>query len=190
MKFLYKENYFCKLFLLGILAILSCILYMWKGYEIVPMPTENIEQYHSDILTINSIFSGFALTNLGILLTISDAIIVKKLQGTDILPKRNIVIAHSIIFGLVSIMISVFFVFDFNVSFIGKYIQEDIKDFIRRWLFSVEIGALILSIAYFMLSIQKMLQILSRIYETKRTYSDEKVSNLKKQISEGTKWDD
>ena len=84
----------------GLMALILSIFAHKMNYIVIPMPQDNIPEYHTNILTINSIFSGFALTNLGILLTMSDDQLIKKLEGTDILKKRNIVIGHSIIFGV------------------------------------------------------------------------------------------
>ena len=97
MKFLYKQNYITKILAIGLISAILCIFAHKANYIVIPMPQNDIPEYHTNILTINSIFSGFALTNLGILLTMSDDQLIKKLEGTDILKKRNIVIGHSII---------------------------------------------------------------------------------------------
>ena len=89
MKFLYKQNYVTKILGVGLMAVILCIFAHKMNYIVIPMPQDNIPEYHTNILTINSIFSGFALTNLGILLTMSDDQLIKKLEGTDILKKRN-----------------------------------------------------------------------------------------------------
>ena len=106
------------------------------------MPSKNSVDYHTDILTVNSIFCGFALTNLGILLTISDDQLIKKLEGTDILQKRNSVIGHSIIFGAISIFISMFWVLKINFNFLRKIFNEEIISMICELLFYIVIFSL------------------------------------------------
>lgn len=145
------------------------------------MPSKNIVEYHIDILTINSIFSGFALTNLGILLSITDDQLIKKLEGTDILQKRNIVIGHSIIFGAVSIFLSMLWVLKINLNFVevlvGKWIEV-----LKEFIYYLEIFSLIISVLYFILSIKKMIELLSLIHVPKKRYTNEQVEGMKKKI--------
>lgn len=65
MKFLYKQNYVTKILGVGLMALILSIFAHKMNYIVIPMPQDNIPEYHTNILTINSIFSGFALTNLG-----------------------------------------------------------------------------------------------------------------------------
>lgn len=98
-----KTNRMIQLILFGIVL---CILNHKMNYRVIPTPNDTASKYHSNILIINSIINGFALTNLVILLKISDDKIIKKLDGTDILKKRNDIIEKSIVFGMVSMCIS------------------------------------------------------------------------------------
>lgn len=181
-QFVYGKAYRKKVIIICLISILICLLNNYAGYELIPIPHKNVKGYHLDILTINSIFSGFALTNLGILLSISDDQLVKKLEGTDILMKRNTVIAHSIIFGAISIFVSLLFVVNFNISGVIDLIGDKICDNVKRFLFNVEIAALFVSILYFILSIKKMIELLSIIYVPKRKYNDEQIDNMKKRL--------
>ena len=151
MRFVYKQNYIVKLIVLSIFSGILCVVSHMMNYSFIYMPSKDITGYHIDILTVNSIFCGFALTNLGILLSITDDQLVKKLEGTDILQKRNIVIGHSIIFGAVSIFLSMFWVLRVNFNFLNKRML----DIMKEWLFYIEIFSLVISILYFILSIKK-----------------------------------
>ena len=177
MKFLYKQNYVTKILGVGLMAVILCIFAHKMNYIVIPMPQDNIPEYHTNILTINSIFSGFALTNLGILLTMSDDQLIKKLEGTDILKKRNIVIGHSIIFGAISIFISVFWVLKINLG--KEYFLV-----IREFFFYIEIISLVISIFYFLLSVEKMIQLLNLLHIPRKRYTDKQVDELKKRIFE------
>lgn len=184
MRFLYKTNYITKLFIVGIASIALCILSHKANYVIIPMPKKNVSEYHSGILTINSIFSGFALTNLGILLTMSDDQLIKKLEGTDILKKRNVVIGHSIIFGAVSIFISVFWVLKVNLSFASGIIGKENFLLVKEFCFYMEVISLIVSIFYFLLSVEKMIQLLNLLHIPRKRYTDKQINELKKKIFE------
>lgn len=184
MKFLYKQNYVTKILGVGLMAVILCIFAHKMNYIVIPMPQDNIPEYHTNILTINSIFSGFALTNLGILLTMSDDQLIKKLEGTDILKKRNIVIGHSIIFGAISIFISVFWVLKINLGFLSTIIGKKYFLVIREFFFYIEIISLVISIFYFLLSVEKMIQLLNLLHIPRKRYTDKQVDELKKRIFE------
>lgn len=182
MKFIYEQNYKTKLFIVCIISIILCILDHSANYVLIPMPQTNIPDYHFNILTINSILSGFALTNLGILLTISDAHIIKKLEGTDILRKRNIVIGHAIIFGAISIFISIFWVLEVNFEVLSERIGKPQFLLFQEFWFYIEILSLIISVSYFLLSAEKMIRLLNILYMPKNQYSDKKVEELKGKV--------
>lgn len=167
--------------ILAVLSIFLCYISNKLKYSFISMPYTDISQYHLNILTINSIFCGFALTNLGILLSITDDQLVKKLEGTDILQKRNIVMAHSIIFGSISIFISMFWVLKINFNFFTYFLGNKLE-VIKEFLFYMEIFTLIFSILYFILSIKKMIELLSLIHVPKRRYTDEQIEEMRKKI--------
>lgn len=182
MSFIYKQNYKVKIFLLFAMAAGLCVVSEIVGYEIIPMPIKNVSEYHSNILTINSVISGFTLTNLGILLSIADDQLIKKLEGTDILQKRNIVMGYSMIFGAISIFVSVFWVLKINLSFVRKIISSELFSLAEEFFFHVEILSLLMSIFFFLISIAKMIQLLGLIHVPRRKYSEEQVNKLKDQI--------
>lgn len=182
MKFVYRQNYIVKFLILSLVAGLLCVLSHVFNYNFIYIPNENITEYHTDILTVNSIFCGFALTNLGILLSITDDQLIKKLEGTDILQKRNIVIGHSIIFGAISIFFSMFWVLRVNFSFLNKFFDKEKIDVVREFLFYIEIFSLVVSILYFIISIRKMIELLSLIHVPRKRYTDEQVESMKRKI--------
>lgn len=182
-KFIYKNNYLFKIIIVCITVLGMCLIKERFNYEIFRMPLQEVASYHLDILTINSIFSGFALTNLGILLSISDDQLVKKLEGTDILQKRNTVIVHSIIFGAISIFLALLFTLDINIDPIKLFLGEKIISFIKSFVFNFEIVSMCISIIYFILSIKKMIDLLSYIYVPKPKYTDDMIKELKEKLN-------
>ena len=167
------------------MLVFSLILSLWDDifeYYLIYITVEDSVEYHFNIITINSILSGFSLTNLGILISISSDQLIKKLEGTDILIKRNVLISYSIIYGAISILISLFFVLDLRLVIKGVSIS-----FISDFFFTAEIVALILSVVYFLLSLRKMIQLLSYIYIPKRKYTAAKISLIKNQMDNSIK---
>lgn len=171
-----------KLVILIVFSIILCIVSHILNYSLIYMPSENISEYHMGILTVNSIFCGFALTNLGILLSITDDQLIKKLEGTDILQKRNIVIGHSIIFGAVSCLLSIFWVLRVNFSFLNIFFSKELLAIFKEFFFYVEVFSLVFSILYFILSVKKMIELLSLIHIPKKRYTEEQIENMKRKI--------
>lgn len=182
-KFIYKNNYTFKFFIVCIIVCVVCLVKEILGYELIAIPTQEVAAYHLDILTINSIFCGFALTNLGILLSISDDQLIKKLEGTSILQKRNTVIVHSIIFGAISIFIALIFTLNINGDMVEKLLGEKMTQIAVLFFFNLEIISLCVSIIYFILSIKKMVDLLAHIYVPKPKFSEDAIDELRKRIN-------
>ena len=68
--------------------MLSCIIqaleiFVTKSPIILEL-SDVQNEFHMDILTVNSIFCGFELTSLGILVSLTSDDAVKKLKGTEV----------------------------------------------------------------------------------------------------------
>lgn len=159
------------------MSLLICLIGNIGKVYVFKVDISNPVEYHFKVLTVNSILSGFSLTNLGILISISSDQLIEKLKGTDILMKRNILISYSIIFGAISIFLSLLFVVN-----IGIENDNTIINSIVHFLFITEIVSMFLSIIYFMLSIRKMIQLLSYIYIPQQKYTCDKIQRIKEQM--------
>ena len=178
-KYLYKKDYYVKVVIIMLIALIICLAGNLSGKYIFSVEINDPVEYHFKILTINSILSGFSLTNLGILISISGDQLVEKLKGTDILLKRNILISYSIIYGAISIFMSLLFVVNINIS-----IPTIAKEYILNYFLILEMMTLFLSIIYFLLSVRKMIQLLSYIYIPKKIYTCDKIDAIRKQMDE------
>lgn len=177
-KYLYKSNYCSKIIFLLVFSFLFCLFENFFNCDLFTIKITDPVEYHFKILTINSILSGFSLTNLGILISITNEELVKKLAGTDILLKRNILISYSIIFGSISIITSLIFVININIKFPAL-----VKNFLSDYFIILEIVSLYISIFYFLLSLRKMLQLLTYLYKPQKKYIGEKRRHLENQLA-------
>jgi len=179
---IYNKNYRMNIILFFVITFCIFIFGKITDFYLFLVYIEDKSAYHSSILTINSILSGFSLTNLGILISISGDQLVEKLKGTDILIQRNTLISHSISFGAISILASLMFVLDINIP-----ILEKLTVTIYEYLFIVEMLSLFLSIMFFLLSIKKMIQLLTYIYVPKKQYSYDKIKRIREQMKNSVK---
>lgn len=184
-KYLYKTNYTTKVMLVFLIALIVCIIGNVFDFYVFEVEITDPVEYHFKILTVNSILSGFSLTNLGILISVSGDQLIEKLKGTDILVKRNVLISYSIIFGAISIIISLVFVVNINLK-----INDTLKIYLDNFMFILEMLSLYLSIIYFLLSVRKMIQLLSYIYIPKKVYTCDKINKIKKQMEESVNFEE
>lgn len=181
---LYNKNYRRNIVLFFIITFCVFLIGEISHFYLFIIDVGDETEYHSNILTMNSILSGFSLTNLGILISISSDQLVEKLKGTDILIKRNTLISHSICFGAISIMASLLFVLNINMP-----IASHLIDMFYNYLFTVEISSLFLSILFFLLSIKKMIELLTYIYIPKKQYTCDKIERIQEQMRNSVKVD-
>lgn len=186
-KYIYNENYKNKITCLIIVCVLLTVAQHFWGYELFVYPTNKANEYHGTILTVNSILSGFSLTNLGVLINISSDQLIEKIKGTDILTKRNTVILHSVIFGVISIFSSLLFIVKFHR--IDNEIFLQCAKVLKIYIYDMEIISLIISIAYFLLSVKKMTELISYVYVPKKIYTKEKIDKISKQMDKSVKND-
>ena len=177
-----KRDY---LFRIAIVAVVSLILSFMRQIlqiSIVPMPQGDTVNYHIQVLTISSVFCGFSLTNLTLLIEVHSEEIVKKLKGTDILQKRNIRISYSIMYGAISAFIAVLWVLRVNSGLITKIIGIGGASFLKDFLFNVEIVSLLLCIIYFMISSKNMIELVSIIHKPQKKMTDEEVKKYQEKL--------
>lgn len=183
-KFLYRENYKTKI---TIIVILSFILSLLKS-KAIEWDVQSLCDYHATILTVNSILCGFSLTNLGVLISISDDQLVEKLKGTSILIKRNTAISYVVVFGIVSIICAFIFILNVNYESLLPFpIDPEVKTQFKIFINYIEIISLIASIFYFVVSVKLMLKLLRYIYIPKKGKTKGEMEEIKKTLAESSK---
>ena len=114
------------------------------------------EDFHMNLLTVNSIFCGFELTNLGILVSLASDNAIQKLRGTQVLQRRNRLVLLSVSFCTLSMVTALFFILNIDKTcFCFKY-----GSFVVNYIFKVEIFSLILGIAFFIGTVKKMIDMI------------------------------
>ena len=170
---------------MGIVSMVFCMLHYKINYIVVPMRSD--VGYHINILKINAIFSGAALINMILMLRISETKIIKKLEGTDILKKDNWIIRQCIVFGSISIFISMAWSLKIQMNFVASIIGKELFLVIKEFWFYIESMSFISSICYFLISMHKTMQLLELFYVPNERYSKEEVRKLRKQIFDKSK---
>ena len=176
----YSINVGISVLLFAVIVLIASI-YEWSTSNKIII-VKDYSSFGEKIVTINSIICGFSLTNLSVLISISDDQLVKKLEGTSILNRRNVAICKSVIYGAISIVTSIISFLNVNVEIFPSIVQRTEKHLISFGT-TVQVVSLIFSIYYFLISIKLMIRLLRYIYIPKKRYSDEDLAKLKEQLN-------
>ena len=126
----------------------------------VPTAGKMVER-QLDYITISTVFAGFSFTSLGLLLGLSSEKLIEKIRNTDIIMNKVGRIMKSIIFFILSVIVSLFFVLGLNKSLISNVQISSVIDSIL-YIFSV--GYLIGGIGYFIYAVYELYDLVKRIY--------------------------
>ena len=144
------------------------------------------ENTQFDFLTVSSIFCGFALTNLGIIISISNEEIIKKLRNTNLLEIRNRIIKLSIAFSACSMVVSIIYICGVYEGLLGAVnaISEQIEYFylyLDNMICIFGIISFLVSVFYFIWSLIKMIDLIDSVYKSKNRYNKEQIERIKSQ---------
>lgn len=151
-----------KIFVAKIILIILFIFFMSKFLNI-----NFIKNSHFDLITVNSIFSGFLFTSLSILLGFNNEEIIEFLEEGDYLDSVYQNVTKGLIFSIVSIITSI----------LNLTIFESYSYFINvlKYLHSAEMTFLVITIIKFIRAIIDLSFLISNI----RTYKKKKIKEDK-----------
>ena len=157
--------------------IFSLLLLIIAGINIkiniIMIPTVNeMISRQIDYITISTVFSGFSFTALGLLLGLSSEKLIEKIKNTNIIMDKVGRIITSIIFFILSVVISLFFVLGLDRSLISNPIVLSVVD---RLLYVISVGYLIGGIAYFIYAVYELYDLIKRIYSYNKKETNQKI---------------
>lgn len=114
-----------------------------------------------DYITISTVFAGFSFTALGLLLGLSSEKLIEKIKNTNIILDKVNRIIGSIVYFILSVIASLFFVLGLNsVLTSNKYILTIVDSIL--YIFSV--GYLVGGIVCFIYAVYELYDLIKRIY--------------------------
>lgn len=186
---------FNKIIFILIVSALVIIISIFIGYDLLPLPKleDSIISQFNLIITTNSIIAGFSFTNLGILISLSDTDLVKRLSNTTIMTKKNEILITSIDFCCLSIFISLIFVLRLDTTIVKplcfNLLTRDLYYIIYpksiSFLYNLSIFSLISGLIYFVKSIKELSNLLMKVYESNNPkITEQDVKLFKKRLLE------
>lgn len=134
--------------------------------------------FHFNLITVNALFGGFLYTNYSLLIGILDHPIIKKVEKTDIIKKRNSHILRGIVCAVISVVSGILI-----VLFPSKCtpVQFTIVSFFEN----AEIIFMAFLIIYFLLSLYEMQKLIKAIHPSSDDEEVKEIDKLKEKFKKG-----
>lgn len=134
--------------------------------------------FHFNLITVNALFGGFLYTNYSLLVGVLEHPIIKKVEKTDIIKKRNSHILNGIICSVISVICGILI-----ILFPSKCtpLQQAIVSFFEN----AEIIFMAFLIFYFLLSLYEMQKIIKTIHPSSNNKEIKEINELKERIKKG-----
>lgn len=157
----------------AIVSLLCCLATYYHDIVLITVPSDS--SFHFNLITVNALFGGFLYTNYSLLLGILDTKVVKKVANTNIILKRNTHILRGIVYSTLSVLSGLYVVF-------ANPNNEGILGFLYCLMINAEGVFMLFLILYFLLSLNEMNQLLSKIHTSDGNMSCKQVQQLKHNI--------
>lgn len=157
-----------------LLLIISSVNIKLK-FITIPTSKEMISR-QIDYITISTVFAGFSFTALGLLLGLSSEKLIEKIKNTNIIMDKVGRIISSIVFFILSVAVSLFFVLGLNSSLISN---TNALSAANNILYVLSVGYLIGGIAYFIYAVYELYDLVKRIYGYNIKLSNQNIAMAK-----------
>lgn len=132
-----------------------------------------------DFITISTVFVGFSFTALGLLLGLSSEKLIERVKNTNIILGKVDRIINSIVFFMLSVIVSLYFVMGLNDSLIKGVV---VSDGANNVVYILGIGYLITGIIYFVYSVYELYDLIKQIYSFNRNNNEKQIEKAKEEF--------
>lgn len=164
----------------GKIAFVLLITFVIQRSKLINMPDSGqMEDFQFNLITVSTVFAGFSLTVLGMLLGMFSEPMVEKLKDTNIITRKSSKLMNSVIAFCGSGIVSLLFIVRVD-QFIGGAGKELFK--IIEYSFVLGIVLMAIGIIYFISSTIGVFQLISKIYTKKIDDYKEKEKVYKEEL--------
>jgi peptidoglycan/LPS O-acetylase OafA/YrhL len=167
----------------SVLLLILAVININFGFITVPKK-ENMASRQIDFITISTVFAGFSFTALGLLLGLSSEKLIEKVKNTSIISDKVNRIITSIIFFILSVIVSLYFVLGLNDSIFDIL---SIYEAANKVVYVMGIGYLILGIGYFVYSVYELYDLIKRVYSFNKNSSSKQIEKAKEELENNRK---
>ncbi len=167
----------------SLLLIVLAFLNIKFSFIIIP-DSNDMSSRQIDFITIGTVFAGFSFTALGLLLGLSSEKLIERIKSTSIITNKVNRIITSIIFFVLSVVISLFFILGLNVSMFEK---TSFFDKVNSFFYVIGVGYLILGIIYFSYSVYELYDLIKRVYDYNQSNVNIQINKAKEEMENNKK---
>lgn len=167
----------------SLILVMLALLNIKHSYISVP-DSNSMSDRQIDFITISTVFAGFSFTALGLLLGLSSEKLIERIKNTSIIAGKVNRIITSIIFFILSVVISLFFVLGVNESIFGN---TSLLDSANSFIYVIGVGYLISGIAYFVYSVYELYDLIKRVYSFNRSNTSSQIQKAKEEMEKNKK---
>ena len=162
------------------LILLVIIAFLNNIVGIISIPdVELMQDRQVDFITISTVFAGFSFTALGLLLGLSSEKLIERIRRTDIIVKKVDRIVTSIVYFILSVVISLYYMLGIQEFLFSKTKFYDMSNAV---LYVVGIGCLILGIGYFVYSVFELYDLIRRVYKYNDSEAGKRIEKAKQEM--------
>lgn len=152
--------------------------------KIISIPVQDLlVDINFNFLTVNTVFAGFSFTVLGLLISLSGTTALENLKETSFLREYCTMAVKSIIFFLLSIAISLYFILGIN-CWIESLAKRDIDTWTISFPYLSSIVFLVYGIFLFCKSVHKLAKVMNKNFEINEKKGREKVDKFNKAMNQ------
>ena len=160
-----------------LLAVLAALNLKFNYVEIPA--SDDMVGRQIDFITISTVFAGFSFTALGLILGMSSEKLIERVKNTNIISDKVDRIITSIVFFIMSVIVSLYFVMGLNDSLLkGTAILEGANNVV--YVFGV--GYLVAGIIYFVYSVYELHDLIKRVYSYNQNSNEKQIEKAKEEF--------
>ena len=170
----------------GKIAFVVLITFVIRRIKLINMPAPGqMEDFQFNLITVSTVFAGFSLTVLGMLLGMFSEPMIEKLKDTNIITRKSSKLMNRVIAFCGSGIVSLLFIVrgDQFISGVG----EELFNKIIEYSFVLGIVLMAIGIIYFISSTIGVFQLISKIYTKKIDDYKEKEKVYKEELEKAKK---
>lgn len=161
-----------------VFVIFTALAVLCNRFNIISIPeSEKLIDTQFDILTVNSVFAGFSFTVLGLIISLSDTTMLIALRETPFLRKYCSIVTESIFDFIISVVISLYFIFGLNNWLEGLSKKETLL-LTLNGPYIIELLFLLKGIIFFVISVIKLIKILNKNFLDNEKKGNDKIKKF------------
>ncbi len=159
----------------SVISILCTVLVLVLVFDVALVHVPVDHEFHFGMMTVNALFGGFLYSNYGMLVGLLDNETIKRLEGTQLIPKRNAVVICGIVCATLSVLCGLYIVL----------FSQKFGSVLLCWAVNAEIIFMVASMGFYLCSLWEMNTLVNALHKPISKDEEEKLTEQKKELLAG-----